>query len=651
MRKALAPALAVVALLGAAASDAGTAGRARGDWIVLGSDRDGTARAYAVHADGSRLTPLLGPDRKLVPVAVSGDGRTIAYADARSRWLYVSRADGTGLRRVVRAGSSPALSSDGKRLAFASGSRSQVTVVGANGQGLRHLGPGDQPSWSPDGQALVVHGTRFGKDALFVQPLRGRRRLLARAPGLTAPRWSPDGRWIAYLAPQGARNGVYVVRPDGGRRHRLVPGYVSAFAWSRDGGRLVVAIDPGHVLVVRPDGRVLRRLRLRIQTGIRLVAWSPDGRRLALEAGSDESGEIWVVGIDGRGLHRVVSRGSSLLVGWTRLAPVRRPAPPIPPSERVVSGEAVATRAPVLDVSADGGRAAFAVAPGPADCGHVVVWTPAQKTLQRFVPAANCGTGNGAGVVYDVELAGSRAAWAEIDSCGNYCDVALETATLARRRPVAVASASFESSGDGYDFHLHGNGDLLVFDDEARLVRIGAGTERCEERGDYDARVCSLLRSGRHAADADSVAGGLVAVREPDAVAIVDAHGTLERFFPFGENELRAARLDGGTLVVARAGLLEVYDLATGAGTLQRPLPSGDELEAVQGGVALLQGEGSITLLRLADGRSFTLAPGRSPVSADLDASGLYYSYATAGGGGRVVFVPRAEIDRRLGAG
>jgi len=36
-------------------------------------------------------------------------------------------------------------------------------------------------------------------------------------------------------------------------------------------------------------------------------------------------------------------------------------------------------------------------------------------------------------------------------------------------------------------------------------------------------------------------------------------------------------------------------------------------------------------------------------VLADLEPPGLYYSYATEDGGGRVVFVPRAELLQQLG--
>jgi hypothetical protein len=275
------------------------------------------------------------------------------------------------------------------------------------------------------------------------------------------------------------------------------------------------------------------------------------------------------------------------------------------------------------------------------------VWTPATRTLDRFGPPKPCSFNSGA--IYDVELAGTRAAWTTVLGCGNTCDVALESATLAQRKPVGLASGGFEANADPLDFHVHGDGDLLVFDSRGRLERIGGGSDLCEPFGDYPTRICTTLRQDVHAADADSVSGDLIAVREADAVAVLDARGTLVRVFPFGPGDVRAARLDGGRLVVARSGVLEVYDVATGAGELQRPLPSGYELEDVDGGIAVLRQLDKIMVLLLADGRSFTLAPGRGSVSAELEPPGLAYAYATPDGGGRVVFVPRSEVDRRLG--
>jgi hypothetical protein len=54
-------------------------------------------------------------------------------------------------------------------------------------------------------------------------------------------------------------------------------------------------------------------------------------------------------------------------------------------------------------------------------------------------------------------------------------------------------------------------------------------------------------------------------------------------------------------------------------------------------------------VLRLEDGRSFTIACGKAPRAADLEPPGLYYSYATHDSQGRVTFMRRPEVLRRLG--
>jgi hypothetical protein len=247
-----------------------------------------------------------------------------------------------------------------------------------------------------------------------------------------------------------------------------------------------------------------------------------------------------------------------------------------------------------------------------------------------------------------VQLAGSRAAWAWTSSCGNYCYFVLQSATLTQRSTVAVAT-DVPDPGESVHFAAHGHEDLLVFNDGSRLVRIGTGRERCARGSDWappTASLCATLRSGAHAAPVDSVAAGLIAIREREAVAVVDTQGALVGVFPFPPGEVSAARLDGGRLVVARLAAIEAFDVGTGARQLSLPLPAGYKLGDVDGGVAVLRSEKAIMLLRLSDGRSFTV-PNHARL-ADLEPPGLYYSY-TSGKQGRLVFMPRAEVERRLG--
>ncbi len=636
-------------------------------WIVLGSDRDGNKtgcgcpemRPYSVRSDGSRLTPLLSRSRGVEAVAMSHDGSTIAYAVRQtggSTSIFASRADGTGFRRVMR-GATPALSQDGTLLAFEADRR--ISIVGTAGRGSRRLTSGSNPDWSPDGSTLVFADAQ----AIVVQPLSGtRREVVHRGAMGSRPVWSPDGRWIAYLSYEGSRqkkNGLYVVDVDG-RHRRLVGPRATTFAWSPDARRLAFA-DAGNsetprVAIVGVSGRHLRRLALRVSPGLTGgsgIAWSPDGRQLILtaHAGNDPD-QIWTVGLNGRGLRRVTSSGTNSIVGWTRLPPVLPPARPIPPTERVIGAHVVQTSTAITDLSADGRRVAFVRWATATDCDHIAVWTPGKKAILRVSPGvpAPCGEG-GVGAMYGVALAGPRVAWAEILGCGNYCDVRLESATLAARRAKTVSpEGSFNADEGGpWNYHLIGDGTLLVYNDDSRLVQIGGGNEDCAEGDTSTARICATLGRGAHAAPVDSVADGLIAIRESDQVAVLNAQGTVVRTFPFTPDDVSAARLDSGHLVVSRLALLEQYDVATGVREVSRPLPAGYTLVDFDEstGIAVLRRTKTIMLMRLADGATRMLRPSHGPVLADLEPPGLYYSYAV-GKQGRLVFVPRSNLLRRL---
>ncbi len=649
----------------------------------------------AVSRDGSTIAYVADPER-YVPAGI-----------------YLSRADGSGFHRLVRKGLDPAFSPDGRLLAFTT-SRG-IWIVGIDGHGLRRLTSQDDKAfdWAPDGKALVfvrsiakdVYGG--GRYAIVVQPLRGRARVIVRIgkneddnQELYQPKWSPSGRWIAYFNVENdsRKNGLTVVRPNGKRRHRVVLGAgdvlngggdeptfgwspdgrglafevgstldyilpsgknrkISAQAegpvvWSTDGKRLAFALGTGgssDLAVARADGRGLRRLHLGVGVSSVGLTWSPDSSRIAFGGSAGDPLQIWVVGSDGQGLRRLTSEGSNSPVGWTRLAPVLPPAPPIPPTEHVLDARTVATSSPISALSADGSRVTFAVRPGMTDCEHVVAWAPGSDLIRLGKFPAPCPRWDGA--ITSLALAGARAAWVSTSGGEDSCGFALMSATLADPAPRAVnVGEVYGGSCQSRDVdHLRGDGDLIVFNDESShptwLVQIGAGARKCGEL------VCLTLRKGRQAAPVDSVSGALIAVRTHAAVAVLDNHGALVRSFPFAPADVYSARLDGGRLVVARSYTIESYDVATGAQELSRPLPAGYELTDVDNGIAVFRRTESVILLRLGDDASLTLTPGQGPVLADLEQPGLYYSYTTEDGGGRVVFVPRAELLQPLGGG
>jgi Tol biopolymer transport system component len=665
-RRALAIALfaGLVAVLSAAtvaASAADETAQASAYWLVLASDRDGETRPYAIRSDGSRLTALAPRQgAELRPYAVSRNGRTIVYSDTQEgphNGIYVARANGSGLRRIVVDGWPAALSPDGTWLAFEYGSPTRLDVIRTDGSGRRRLGTGSDQGieWSPDGKALLLttEAPRFPRNAIVIRPLRGKQRVVRRAAWIGEAKWSPDGRWIAYGRFHGEdrSNGLYIVRPNGTGRRRVSKEFGS-YSWSRDSRRLAVVIGGANydVGVVGVNGRGFKRLRLRGLGLIDRLTWAPDGRNLIFAApravrkeGTEEANRIWIVGANGRGLRRVTKMvGEFDLVGWTRVAPAGPPAPSLLPSERVLDANTVATGTRIAALSADGSRAAFIVGATAADCDHVVVWTPSGRALDRFSRPAECDRGRYGTRLYDVELAGSRAAWLSAGGCGNFCDIALTYATLDQKTPAVLATTNAEAGTD-YDYHLHGHGELLVFNEGPRLVRVGGGSELCQA-GRRGPAICAILRRSDHAFAADSVSAQRIAIREENAVAVVDEHGALLRVFSFAPGDVRAARLDGDRLVVARPSSLDVYDVVSGQALVQRPLPAGSALLDADGGVAVMRREQTIMLLRLDDGRSATISPGADPLNADLEPPGLYYSYTTKDGGGRVVFVARSEL-------
>ncbi|MEP6909402.1 MAG: hypothetical protein ABI896_03090 [Actinomycetota bacterium] len=628
--------------------------------------------------------------------------------------IYVSRADGSGFHRLVRKGLDPAFSPDGRLIAFTTGRGIWVVGIDGRGLRRLTSRDDKAFDWSPNGKALVFvraiakNPYGGGRYAVVVQPLRGKAHVIVRIgkneddnQELYQPKWSPSGRWIAYLNVEDNRrkNGLTVVRPNGKHRHRVVLGTgdaldggdeltfawspdgrglayengsalnyilpsgkshkISAHAqgpvvWSPDGRRLVFVVragGPGDIAVARADGRGLKRLHLGL-SGMSSIGltWSPDGSHIAF-AGSTggDPDQIWVVGSDGQGLRRLTYAGTNSPVGWTRLTPVLPPAPPLPPTELVLDARTVATSSSVSALSGDGLRVAFALRTGVTDCEHVVAWVPGGELIRLGTLRAPCPHYDGS--ITSLALGGSRAAWLSSSPEDDRCGFALKSATLADPVPLVVnAGEIYGGSCQSRDIdHLRGDGDLLVFNDEAEhpkwLVQIGVGVRKCGEV------VCTTLRKGRQAAPVDSVSGALIATGEHAAVAVLDNHGALVRSFRFTPADVYAARLDGGRLVVARSYAVESYDVVTGAQVLSRPIPAGYQLTDVDGGIAVLRRTESVILLRLSDGASLTFTPGQGPVLADLEPPGLYYSYGTEDGGGRVIFVPRAELFRQLGGG
>jgi Tol biopolymer transport system component len=666
MKPALAAALALALLAGGAgrsvaASPAGAAGYR----ILLVSDRDGVRRVYSMRPDGSRLTPLLPRGRAPAPAGLSRDGSTIGYIDRDARHptgFYVSRADGTGLHRVVGGSAGGVLSADGRLLAFST-KRPGIWIVGTNGRGLRRLTRrlDDPAGWSPDGRALAfVHYVGDYAGVLVVRPLHGTGHVLTwgEFDGIA---WAPDGRWIAYADDAGSlRTSLWVVRPNGRSRHRIARD-IGSFSWSPDGKSLAYT-NASDVVVVGLDGRG-RRLGLS-DHDVSSVTWLPDGR-LALTTRYPE--QISIVDRNGHGLRRLTRAGSNAVLGWTRLVPVLPPARPVAPTERVVGPRRLDVRAKIGAIAADGARIALITGPTPTDCDHVAVWTPSERSVRRPVPAP-CGQPHEyVDSLGPVALAGTRLAWGSEGCCGNNDYTNVVTTTLAHPDApwpyAAEAAVSRGSSGGTLADGPVGHGSLMVFaiqwfcdsyaspgEEDAcppgftgpgavdtTVWRLGGGG-RCPGEG-RPVGGCSLMAKIDGTATVLAVDSGRIVVGTSTGVEVLTAGGGVLRTFPATP---KAAALSGARLAVETDEGIDVYDMASGRRTAR--FPDATDLQDLEGDILVTAPSEGIMLRRLGTGRSTTIAGGTG-VSAQLERPGLFVA-----GQHWITFTPMREIRRQLGA-
>ncbi|MGH2459309.1 MAG: hypothetical protein ACRDIY_10640 [Chloroflexota bacterium] len=267
--------------------------RPGGDLIVSGLNESNS------HVVGQGMDPAWSPD-----------GSKIAYAKwGENAGIYVMNADGSGAHQVYAdpEDRAPVWSPDGSQIAFFrrydgnvmkpdNSSKEdffQVVVLDLK-TGTSWL-PANQtehcysPSWSPDGQTLVMNCD----GGLY---LATRNQPITQIPNtdylFTTPTWSPDGKQIAFTYRSSDHWDIGVIDPDGTGFAMLTNGAMMAAAsvnnasaaWSPDGQHLIFVSDRSgswNLYIMSRDGSSVVPAGTTALTYTdsddRVVSWKKDG--------------------------------------------------------------------------------------------------------------------------------------------------------------------------------------------------------------------------------------------------------------------------------------------------------------------------------------------------------------------------------------
>ncbi len=309
-----------------------------GDRVAYVRTQSQTTRRYAVDVETGEVTRL--PVPPAVGFKLSPDGSLAAFirpaTPGQGPWqLWVAKPDGSEERLLVdRDVASFAWSPDSRQVAYTVRDVGEVSVAdvatGQSRQLASLAGYIPSPSWSPDGSLLALEsgGDAYAGDLVVIEVATGRSNTvgqgLRRWPGLElAPQWSPDGRMLLYRVQDAAGiTQVGVVDVGSGQARQLTSAATAIMdpRWSPDGKEIAfsrsLSSDPispaaGLYVVAVESGQERELARFSITGGGpgNRPAWSPDGKRIAVYAQTQEDRGVYVVEADGSATTLVAPTG------------------------------------------------------------------------------------------------------------------------------------------------------------------------------------------------------------------------------------------------------------------------------------------------------------------------------------------------------
>jgi eukaryotic-like serine/threonine-protein kinase len=274
-----------------------------------------------------RFTPTgTGVDEQRVTDGYSGDldptisprANRLVFSSSRggSRSIWSSELDGAQPRPLTSGDvldQWPSISPDGSAVAFVSdrGGHRGIWLISSEGGSPRRIVEAESIgglSWTRDGRAILYAADHAGWPALFkVAVADGQVRRLPTTGVATDPACSPSDETVAYMSPRttGASfTELRFVDFEGNVRFGKVPsapplpsGFANGvLAWSPDGRRLAIvsqnANAPASIWVIEPaaaEPKFQKLVELSPAPRIRGIVWTPDGRSLIVGKHDAES--------------------------------------------------------------------------------------------------------------------------------------------------------------------------------------------------------------------------------------------------------------------------------------------------------------------------------------------------------------------------
>lgn len=256
---------------------------------------NGSYDLMLVDSDGENLRRIVGSNNRIYSPTWSPDGRRLLYrTETDQGYQFVEREMSSGRTRTVFASASlittPAYAPDGARIAFGlwlpSGHQIHEYDV-AQGCCLKRLtntrgGDNLSPSYSNNGQQIVFHTSRTGRQHIFVMGADGGSQVILSPFGerveYYAPDWSPTGSEVVF---HGASRGTFqlmladAARPGAQIQQLTSTGRNEDPSWAPDGRHIVyTGVAAGAVGLYVIDTKTGQTRRL-ASGPLRAAEWSP----------------------------------------------------------------------------------------------------------------------------------------------------------------------------------------------------------------------------------------------------------------------------------------------------------------------------------------------------------------------------------------